>query len=530
VRQEQDSSETREKAMHDTFISYVEEDAAIAQQIAWGLESAGYRTWYYTRDSVPGPSYLIQTGQAIAQSQAIVLLISPHSIGSSQVSREVVRAHESGKHFIPVLHNMTHDTFQRDQPEWREAVGAAVSIFLPSEGVPVILPRIIEGLKALGIQPGGIVQPREAQGVQGQSPIPMSPQQLDAPEFPSKISRKPPMAQKRIALLIGNSRCQDTNFEQLKCPIADVRILEELLKNKDIGQFTDVFLLENQNRQQIFIKLDEILKPATDDDLVFIYFSGHGTVERNTLYLVPLDANTQNLKRTAISLEEIKETVAHSSCQQVVLFLDWCFNSFPWPAEHMQSLLDKLSEGTIIRILTPPIINTPVGKEEQKHERLTELLQILTTDFNEDDFRNLCFDLEVDYDVLPGQGKAPKARELVAYFHRRRRMPQLIAAISQRSDISWTDISREDTPEAAERLLSRFTQSFIEGLENGEIDANTAGAITFYELFRYLCGKAPERSEELTDHPWKQIVIAQNINSPFAQSISHFLNFKLPVE
>jgi hypothetical protein len=42
--------------MSDIFISHVEEDEGIAQEIARGLESAGYTTWYYERDGVPGLS------------------------------------------------------------------------------------------------------------------------------------------------------------------------------------------------------------------------------------------------------------------------------------------------------------------------------------------------------------------------------------------------------------------------------------------------------------------------------------------
>jgi len=139
----------------DVFISHVEEDYDVASQIANGLEAAGYTTWYYERDSLPGPSYLLQTGQAIDESKSFVLIISPQSLGSQQVTGEVVQAHESGKPFIPVLSNITHVEFQRRQPEWRRAMGASTSINIPKEGVSAIIHRIVGGLKELGIQPGG---------------------------------------------------------------------------------------------------------------------------------------------------------------------------------------------------------------------------------------------------------------------------------------------------------------------------------------------------------------------------------------
>ena len=139
--------------MSNVFISHVEEDADIALEVALGLEEAGFSTWCYEVDCIPGLSYLIQTGEAIEASDTVVVLISPHSVGSRQVTKEVVRAHESGKEFIPVLRGITHVEFQNRQPEWREAIGAAASIGISSEGVAAILPRIINGLRHLDIVP-----------------------------------------------------------------------------------------------------------------------------------------------------------------------------------------------------------------------------------------------------------------------------------------------------------------------------------------------------------------------------------------
>jgi hypothetical protein len=139
----------------DIFISHVEENSALAMDIAEALESNGYSTWYYERDSLPGPSYLLQTAHEIERSQAVVLIISPHSLGSHQVTKEVIRAHESGKPFVPVLHSISHVEFGNRQPEWREAIGSATSISIPKAGVKPIVPRILDGLKSLGIVPSG---------------------------------------------------------------------------------------------------------------------------------------------------------------------------------------------------------------------------------------------------------------------------------------------------------------------------------------------------------------------------------------
>jgi hypothetical protein len=139
--------------MKQIFISYVEEDSEIARSIATGLEQAGYLTWYYERDSLPGANYLWQIGEAIEQAPVFLLLISPASLGSQQVTSEVVRAYECGKPFLPVLRDLNHAEFQRRQPVWRQAVGAAASIRIPSAGVPAILSSLLAGVKNLGLQP-----------------------------------------------------------------------------------------------------------------------------------------------------------------------------------------------------------------------------------------------------------------------------------------------------------------------------------------------------------------------------------------
>ena len=140
--------------MSDIFISHVEEDASIAMAVGRELETSGYTTWLYERDSLPGVAYLLQTGEAISQSQAFVLIISPDSVVSNQVTAEVVRAHESNVPFLPLLHGISHLEFQESQPVWRQALGAATSIEIFQENIQDAVRRIVGGLKAMGVEGG----------------------------------------------------------------------------------------------------------------------------------------------------------------------------------------------------------------------------------------------------------------------------------------------------------------------------------------------------------------------------------------
>lgn len=190
--------------MSDVFIAHVEEDAEIALRIALTLEETGYKTWCYEVDSIPGPSYIVRTGEAVAQSQAMVILISTHSLGSNQVTKEVIRAHESDKYFIPILCDITHVEFQKRQPEWREAIGSATSIRIPSEGVTAILPLIIDGLKAIGIQPGAKGDPARIDRIhRALNEIQGHPRELAKPiEEVKKVKPKRPLRAVIIAFAV----------------------------------------------------------------------------------------------------------------------------------------------------------------------------------------------------------------------------------------------------------------------------------------------------------------------------------------
>jgi hypothetical protein len=131
------------------FISHVEDDAEIASEIAQSLEKAGYKTWYYERDTIPGASYLLTVSLAIEQSEAVVIVISPRSLSSRQVTVEVMRAHEAGKRFIPLLVDLSHSELKKCQPEWLEAIGNATTISVSRDDVTATVRRIIAGLSAL---------------------------------------------------------------------------------------------------------------------------------------------------------------------------------------------------------------------------------------------------------------------------------------------------------------------------------------------------------------------------------------------
>jgi len=141
--------------MGNIFISHVISDEPLMREIGQGLEESGYTTWYFERDVLPGTSYLIQITQAIAACDALVLLVTPAALSSDQVTKEVVGAFERKIPFVPVLVGVTPPELKESQPEWRHALGGTAMLCCEEEkDLSSIIPRVIEGLKAMGITPG----------------------------------------------------------------------------------------------------------------------------------------------------------------------------------------------------------------------------------------------------------------------------------------------------------------------------------------------------------------------------------------
>jgi hypothetical protein len=83
-------------------------------------------------------------------------------------------------------------------------------------------------------------------------------------------------------------------------------------------------------------------------------------------------------------------------------------------------------------------------REKRHRDRLIGIRLILTEHFDDEELRTLCFDLGVDYDDLPGRGRTGKARELVSYLSRHKRIESLIEFIRQnRKDIVLSGVLQE---------------------------------------------------------------------------------------
>lgn len=71
------------------YISYADQDQDVAKEVAKRLSEAGYAVWYSAVEILPGDNWGLKVGEALEESEAMVVLLSPAALRSSRVRDEI---------------------------------------------------------------------------------------------------------------------------------------------------------------------------------------------------------------------------------------------------------------------------------------------------------------------------------------------------------------------------------------------------------------------------------------------------------
>ena len=134
----------------------------------------------------------------------------------------------------------------------------------------------------------------------------------------------------KVALLIGVSEYQP-GLNALPATTKDIEALKKVLQNSEIGNFTEVKTLINPDRQQMAEAIEGIFSDRSKDDLVLLYFSGHGIKdESGKLYfansITRKNASGVLVKATAVAASSIHDIMNSSRSKRQVVILDCCFS------------------------------------------------------------------------------------------------------------------------------------------------------------------------------------------------------------
>ena len=129
----------------------------------------------------------------------------------------------------------------------------------------------------------------------------------------------------KYALIIGNTDYIDPGLSQLTAPGKDAEDFARVLKNKDLCAFDEVKILLNQLSASVIETVDEFFDQKKPDDMLVLYFSGHGIRdEMGLLYLAVKNTIRSRLRSTAIRSDYIREAMDQSRSKRQVLILDCC--------------------------------------------------------------------------------------------------------------------------------------------------------------------------------------------------------------
>jgi uncharacterized caspase-like protein len=137
----------------------------------------------------------------------------------------------------------------------------------------------------------------------------------------------------KYALLIGISEYQSQPLKALPGVVKDIEAMQRVLLDSKIGGFDDVKLLPNPDSETMRSHIEQLfLEKCQKDDIVLLYFSGHGyRHEDGNLFFVShtTQINSEGGLRigTAVDAKFIHEHyMSRSPSKRQVLILDCCFS------------------------------------------------------------------------------------------------------------------------------------------------------------------------------------------------------------
>ena len=134
----------------------------------------------------------------------------------------------------------------------------------------------------------------------------------------------------KIALLIGVSEYSE-GLRPISSAIPDVEAMHRVLEHPDMGAFDQVTVLPNPDKGSMEKAVEDLFANRQRDDLVLLYFSGHGLKDQNARFFLSTretgrDQNGDFRRATALAASKLQEYITDSRSQRQIIILDCCFS------------------------------------------------------------------------------------------------------------------------------------------------------------------------------------------------------------
>ena len=134
---------------------------------------------------------------------------------------------------------------------------------------------------------------------------------------------------RRYAVLIGVDDYEDDCYQSLRFASRDAVSLGRSLESCGFDTVVLSTAAEDprfrSSLANAWREIENLAERAGPEDTILLFFSGHGVSDRGKLYLLPRDGNFNRLRRTALPLEDVRDTLAASKAALRVVVLDACY-------------------------------------------------------------------------------------------------------------------------------------------------------------------------------------------------------------
>lgn len=135
---------------------------------------------------------------------------------------------------------------------------------------------------------------------------------------------------KKIALLIGVSD-YEPGLNHLPAAVKDVKAMQRVLQNPEIGGFDEVKILTNPDTHNMQLEIETFFCGCNKDDTLLLYFSGHGLKDdRGRFYfstcITRKNEKNQLIQATAVAASFVHEQMNNSRSKRQIIILDCCFS------------------------------------------------------------------------------------------------------------------------------------------------------------------------------------------------------------
>ena len=134
---------------------------------------------------------------------------------------------------------------------------------------------------------------------------------------------------KRLAICIGVNKYKNIPSAELRYARKDAEDIAAVLEDKARGGFDQIIKLFDRDatKDNIIATLNNVLleRKLTRDDLVLIFFSGHGAVDKgDNLFLAPHDVGKTVNVNTTVHIKDLEKLLDNTDAGTVIIMLDAC--------------------------------------------------------------------------------------------------------------------------------------------------------------------------------------------------------------